>query len=340
MEIVKADPDNDIITVGDLELSEKNLPVKQYDAFVIYNDKDVEFASELIKQCEDKGYSLCVRDRDLLGGISMEDDAVLNLVSKRCQRLIVIVSKAFLRSPMQLFITNFAQAVGIQEGKRKIIPCLLEPCELPQMLRFCFRLDYFKSNKLYNFWEKLDQSLRQPATVRDAHATRSVTEFDAFHDENVPATPESLYDQEQVYKFTETPIPAEKMLKSFFPDSPTPEKKKIFPTPKLRSSSSMVGLNQINSDALKPPKNKFSQSTFHLNQDVTDEAGLETIKRKRKKWYKMFMPPSSKNDAKVSKVIHEEPEKKLPKKTDDKHKWYKISKKKKDKQKVAIAVQA
>lgn len=160
VEIMKADVDNDIITIGDLQCSEKNLPLKNYDAFVIYNDKDVEFASELIERVENNGYSLCVKDRDLLGGISMESEAILNLVANRCRRLIVIVSKAFLRSPMQVFITNFAQADGITQGDRKIIPCVLEPCDLPQMLRYSFRLEYFRNNKLFNFWGKLEESLR------------------------------------------------------------------------------------------------------------------------------------------------------------------------------------
>lgn len=164
MEIVKADPDNDIITVGDFKLSEKNLPVKQYDAFVIYNKKDEEFALKLIEKCEENGYSLCYKERDLLGGISMEDDAVLNLVSKRCQRLIVIFSEAFLRNAMQIFITNFAHAVGIREGKRKIIPCLVEPCELPEMLKFSFRLEC--NSRHYNFWDKLYYSLKQPTAIR------------------------------------------------------------------------------------------------------------------------------------------------------------------------------
>lgn len=167
-EFVQADPDNDLITQQDLECSAKGLPLKTYDAFVIYNDKDVEFASELIENCEKMGYSLCVKDRDLLGGLSFESDAILNLLSKRCNRLIVIVSKAFLKSPMQIFLTNFAHALGIEQGKRKIIPCLLEECELPQMLRFCFRLNYYKSNKLFNFWDKLDQSLKpSPMAPKD-----------------------------------------------------------------------------------------------------------------------------------------------------------------------------
>jgi myeloid differentiation primary response protein MyD88 len=136
------------------------LPLPTYDAFVIYNFDDIDFASKLIEKCEIMGYSLCDKDRDLLGGISFESEAILNLVSHRCHRLIIIVSKALLQSPMQVFITNFAQAVGIEQGKRKIIPCLVEECALPPMLRFCFRLDYYRQNKLFNFWDKLDQSLR------------------------------------------------------------------------------------------------------------------------------------------------------------------------------------
>lgn len=145
----------------DVEFSEKGLPLPNYDAFVIYNDKDIEFATELIERLENNGYNLCAKDRDLLPGLSFESDAILSLLSQRCNHLILIVSKAFLMSPMQIFITNYAQALGIEQGRRKIIPCVLEPdCNLPQMLRYCFRLDYFRNNKLFNFWDKLDTSLR------------------------------------------------------------------------------------------------------------------------------------------------------------------------------------
>lgn len=158
--ILRADVDNDILTIGDLQCSEKNLPPKNYDAFVIYNDKDVEFASELIERCENMGYSLCVKDRDLLAGITMESAAILSLIANRCRKLIVIISKAFLKSPMQVFITNFAQAEGITHGDPKIIPCVLEYCDLPQTIKYAVNLDYFKNNKMYNFWERLYDSLR------------------------------------------------------------------------------------------------------------------------------------------------------------------------------------
>lgn len=168
-EILRAEPDNDIITIRDVECRDKDLPLPMYDAFVIYNDKDIEFATDLIERLENIGYLLCAKDRDLLPGLSFESDAILSLLSKRCNRLIIIVSKAFLQSPMQVFITNFAQALGIEQGQRKIIPCLLEPCDLPQMLRYCFRLDYYRNNKLFDFWDKLDKSLKiKRSSVMDA----------------------------------------------------------------------------------------------------------------------------------------------------------------------------
>lgn len=161
LEIIKREPENDLITTKDVEYREQGLELPIYDAFVIYSDKDIEFATELIERLENKGYNLCAKDRDLLPGLTFESDAILSLLSKRCNRLIIIVSKAFLESPMQLFITNYAQALGIEKGEGKIIPCVLEPgCNLPQMMRFCYRLDYFKNSKLFDFWEKLNVSLR------------------------------------------------------------------------------------------------------------------------------------------------------------------------------------
>lgn len=168
-EIVKADFENDIILLQDMEAYDKGLPLKVFDAFVIYDEKDVEFATELIEKCENMGHSLCVKERDFLGGFSFEGDAILGLLAKRCHRLIIIVSKAFLRSPMQIFITNYAQALGIERNYCKIVPVLLEPCELPQMLRYCFRFDYYKNSKIFDFWDRLDKtlSIKIPQQVND-----------------------------------------------------------------------------------------------------------------------------------------------------------------------------
>lgn len=126
---------------------------------MIYSDKDADFTADLVKRMREKKYLLCLKD-DLLPGLPFEFDSLLTILSKRCNRLIVIISKEFLESKMHIFFTNYAQTLGIEQGKRKIIPCVLEPCELPQMLRFCYRLDYYRNSKLFDFWDKLDKSLQ------------------------------------------------------------------------------------------------------------------------------------------------------------------------------------
>ena len=321
-----------------------------FDAFVIYNEKDVEFATELIERCENMGHSLCVKDRDLLGGFSFESDAILKLLANRVNRVIIIVSKAFLKSPMQVFTSTFAQSIGIEKNQRKIIPILLEMCDLPQMLRFCYRFDYYKNSKIFNFWDRLDKTIKTAKVITTVQQRSdryeiiryynfslffnkqflrtSIYEIDASSSNLkvvMPTTPVSLYDKEQNYKFTETPTPtlSEKSKRSSkifsFKKSSPQETKQIWPpSPKLRAASSMLNLD---SSLINPPPliNNLSQSSFYIN-----DVGLEMSKSKRNKWYNMFLPPSSKKYPR-EKVMNEQPEVKEQEK--DKKKWYKIKKK-------------
>lgn len=159
---------------------------------------------------------------------------------------------------------------------------------------------------------------------------------------NIPTTPGPLYDKELSYKFTETPTPtpsefSETSSKNFmFQKASMGESKQIWPPPpKLRESSSMHDLSLLNGVSQTPAKisNKHSQSSFYLNEVAADKNALEAIKLKRQRWYKKFLPPSK---VPKTKVIEELPE---IKEKEDKRPWYKI-KKKKNKQKVAIACES
>lgn len=44
-----------LLTGDDVKLAERGLPPQQYNAFVLYADEDVEFASKLIERMEDVG---------------------------------------------------------------------------------------------------------------------------------------------------------------------------------------------------------------------------------------------------------------------------------------------
>lgn len=103
----------DIITMDDFERNKLGLPPQTYDAFVLFADSDIDFATELIETME-KHYNLklCVKDRDLVGGV-IEHDAVIELISKRCRRLVVIVSPSFFESPVHKYLFGLAQVEGI-----------------------------------------------------------------------------------------------------------------------------------------------------------------------------------------------------------------------------------
>lgn len=57
---------------------------------------------------------------DLVGGLAFEHQGLLQLVSERCHRVIVILSRYFFDSPVNRFIISFAQALAIGKCKNTL----------------------------------------------------------------------------------------------------------------------------------------------------------------------------------------------------------------------------
>lgn len=85
----------------------------------------------------------------------------MKLISDRCERLIVIFSDEFFKGEHNTFFVKFAQALGIEQRKRKIIPCVLDGCQLPTSLSIYYPLRYNRVTPYYNFWTKLYQSIHE-----------------------------------------------------------------------------------------------------------------------------------------------------------------------------------
>ncbi|XP_066247887.1 myeloid differentiation primary response protein MyD88 isoform X2 [Euwallacea similis] len=156
---IAADIDNQILTTDDVNNIHEGLEPQRYDAFVLFDDDDIQFATELIANLEEKGLKLCVKERDLVGG-RCEHDAVIRLIAERCGRVIVIVSSAFLQSNANKFFYSLAQSISIEQMYRKIIPCIYKDCGvLPPELNCYFKLDFRRSGSMWNFWDKLRDSI-------------------------------------------------------------------------------------------------------------------------------------------------------------------------------------
>lgn len=167
--------DTTILTVDDLPRIRSGLEPQHYDAFVLFADDDIDFATQLIDTLE-KTYKLklCVKDRDVVGG-TIELDVIVRLIAERCNRLVVIISQSFFLSNANKYFVSFAQSIGIEQGKRKIIPCIYSSCKIPPELSCYFMLDYTKAGKLWNFWDKLYDSIQVSKAGSRCEVARSVS---------------------------------------------------------------------------------------------------------------------------------------------------------------------
>ncbi|XP_018008339.1 uncharacterized protein LOC108666044 [Hyalella azteca] len=172
--------DDNILTVHDQESLERGGGLMHYDALVLHADEDLPFVHTLLEKLEGEyGLRLCVKDRDLIGGLQFESSSVVRLITERCSRVVVIFSNKFLASPQNQYFLHFAHALSLDQRKRILIPCMLEPCERPAVIRFCHSLDYFRAHGYWDYWKKLrDSIVHKPARSIDAPMAR-ITELPA-----------------------------------------------------------------------------------------------------------------------------------------------------------------
>lgn len=107
-----------------------------------------------------------MKERDLIGG-TCELLALQRMISERCERMIVVVSAAFAQSKANQVLTSFAQSVGVDQSRRKIVPCsqeLVSPDQLPLPLKYIHFLCYQRCGTFMNFWEKLRDSIQGEPT--------------------------------------------------------------------------------------------------------------------------------------------------------------------------------
>lgn len=254
--------DSSILTVDDLEYIGKNMELIQYDAFILFADDDIDFATEVIETME-KQYKLkfCVKDY-LIGGL-FEHEAIIRLISQRCEKLIVILSPSFFKSPMNKFFLNFTQALSLEQ--RKIIPCLYKACPvMPPEIRCYFMLDYTKQRGvLYNFWDKLYESIKTKKAP--ANASNRVVRRDQ--------PPRQLIIKNNSQRDTEFRLRA--------------------PSVNVKSNS-LVDLSKTDADHILPEVNLIP-STSANSLGISFCEPEKKIKPKKTNWLKKLFPKNSKN---------------------------------------------
>lgn len=109
-----------ILTTRDMERLEENQPLLMNDAFILFEDDDVNFVNYLIEELPH--YEFCKRSELLMG--DFEHKIACNLIEKRCRKLIIVISKNFLDTNRKLnkYLIDFTTAFQI--GKLQNISIL------------------------------------------------------------------------------------------------------------------------------------------------------------------------------------------------------------------------
>lgn len=156
------------MTVGDVKTGTETI----YDAYVSYVEEDIKFVKQLIQRMENEPHNLklCVDARDLLGGQSRLT-VTAKLIQTRCKKVIVVVSKEFLKSEICLFQVRFAHAMSPASVTKRLVPILIDPDvtvgHYLQEIAFLTKLPYKRSDTGEWFWDRLICSVKSTPVERE-----------------------------------------------------------------------------------------------------------------------------------------------------------------------------
>ncbi|KAH3730298.1 hypothetical protein DPMN_056281 [Dreissena polymorpha] len=137
----------------------------KYDAFLCYTQEeaDIKFVKNIIRVLEvERGLKLFVPGRDDLPGAA-QNSVSAYLIERRCKRVVILISRAFLQSSACDFQVRFAQALSPGARSKRLIPIILEKGVLvPRILRFLAACDFTKTDMIDWIWDRLESAIKAP----------------------------------------------------------------------------------------------------------------------------------------------------------------------------------
>lgn len=138
--------------------------VESYDAFVIHNEegKDLEFVQEMARILEGPKYNLrlFLPWRDLQTTEENETEVLAKIMVQRCRCAVVVISPNLLQSDVTSFLLSFVHSKFPSGRNSKLIPILIENCELPTILQSVTVCDFTKKDMRCWVWPRIASSMR------------------------------------------------------------------------------------------------------------------------------------------------------------------------------------
>ena len=98
---------------GDLDYLKQSDTLPRFDAFVLFAEEDRAFVDQLVAKMEGEFHlKLCLRERDLIAGLTFENQAITRLIETRCNFVLPILSPSFFSNDNK-FLVDFTEALAI-----------------------------------------------------------------------------------------------------------------------------------------------------------------------------------------------------------------------------------
>ncbi|CAB4009140.1 myeloid differentiation primary response 88-like, partial [Paramuricea clavata] len=148
--------------VGKLPIELEQLTVSDeiFDGFICYAKEDRSFALEILTRLEAPPYcrKICIDFRDYVPG-NCRLDQTAKIIEHRCKHLVAILSPNFTNSSNAGFQVRIALNLSPDFDQRRVIPILYENCDIPEILKPIYHLNYGDSSEHPYFWKKLAVAL-------------------------------------------------------------------------------------------------------------------------------------------------------------------------------------
>lgn len=136
---------------------------KKYDAFISYAHQDSEFVRRLSDRLMENGFTIFFAERDIAAGAELAES--LNRAVVDAKYVLVIMSQAYFRSRWAKMEWQLALNEEVNQPKPKVIPLLIEDCEIPAMLATKVYADFRTEEAFNQAFPQLATILREDPTV-------------------------------------------------------------------------------------------------------------------------------------------------------------------------------
>ena len=141
-----------------------DLPLR-YDVFISYRHggEDTRFARDLVATLEAEGYRVAIDERDFPANASFLQE--MERAIRQSRFTVALISARYLESGNTQEEAIIAKVLDMDDRKRRLIPIVIEPVQMPAWLYGIVGVDWTKPDPLVDPFDKLRATLGPPLST-------------------------------------------------------------------------------------------------------------------------------------------------------------------------------